>query len=157
MRSKLTTAIVAAAVATFLLPTAAGAGTSGSAGLAPAGAGSAIATASGEELVTYQTFGKLKLDKKVTYLIACGAPVGQQCSFVVTNEIVLRGPNLTLQTSGEGFVSGQLVEAFVKLNKGTRRAIIASGKKAKLRSEVTATNLTTGEVDFDTAVFKFKR
>lgn len=155
MRSKLTTAIAAAAAAALLVPAVAGA--SGGASLAPAGAGTPTATASGEELVTYQTLGKLKVDKRVTYLIACGAPAGQTCSFEVTNTIVLPGPNVTLHTSGGPFVSGQLVEVFIQLNKGARRAIVASGKKAKLRSEVTATNVNTGEVDFDEGVFRFKR
>jgi hypothetical protein len=157
MRSKLTTAIAAAVAAALLVPAAAAAGASGTVSLAPAAAGSPTATASGEELVTYQTFGKLKLAKRVEYLIQCGAPVGQVCGFEVTNEIVLNGPNATLETSGGPFPSGQLVEVFIELNKGARNAIKASGKKAKVRSEVTATNLNTGEVDFDTGTFRFKR
>jgi hypothetical protein len=157
MRSKLTTAIAAAIAAALLVPAAAGAGANGTVSLAPAGPGSPTATASGEELVTYQTFGKLRLDKRVTYLITCGAPAGQVCGFEVTNEIVLKGPNVTLATSGGPFASGQLVEVFIELNKNARNAIRASGKKAKVRSEVTATNLNTGEVDFDSATFKFKR
>jgi len=153
MRSKLTTAIAAAVAAALLAPV----GASGSAGLAPAGAVGPTATASGEELVTYQTFGKLRLDKRVTYLIQCGAPAGQFCNFDVTNTIVLNGPNVTLHTAGSGFTSGQLVEVFIELNKGARNAIKASGKKAKIRSEVIATNANTGEVDRETATFKFKR
>lgn len=123
---------------------------------ATAGAGPA-ANKAGEELVFYETTGKLKLGKQVEYRIACGAPAGQFCQLEVTNELKLKGPDLGPLTSTGVFPGGQAVEVFIKLNKGARFAVKRKIKAAKLASTITATNLTTGEVDVDDQTFRLKK
>jgi len=123
---------------------------------ATAGAGPA-ANKSGEELVVYQTTGKLELGKKITYQIACGAPAGQFCQLEVTNKLKLKGPDLGPLTSTGDFPGGQAIEVFIELNKGARLAAKRKIKAAKVASTITATNLTTGEVDFDEQTFRLKK
>jgi len=123
---------------------------------ANAGAGPA-AKKSGEELVVYQTTGKLKLGKRIAYLIACGAPAGQFCQLEVTNELKLKGPDLGPLTSSGVFPGGQVVEVFIKLNKGARVAAKRKIRAAKVASTITATNLTTGEIDVDEQTFRLKK
>ena len=123
---------------------------------ASAGAGPA-ANKSGEELVVYQTTGKLELGKRLTYLIACGAPAGQFCQLEVTNELKLKGPDLGPLTSSGVFPGGQVVEVFIELNKGARLAAKRKIGAAKVASTLTATNLTTGEIDVDEQTFRLKK
>jgi hypothetical protein len=143
-RQGLTAFAAAAAVAALLVPAA-------SAGAGP------TAKASGEELVTYLTGGKLKVKKKIKYLILCGAPAGQLCEIEVSNKLKLKGPDLGPLRSSGIFAGGQAVEIVIQTNKGARKAIKAKLRAARLKSEITATNLTTGEVDFDSESFKLKK
>ncbi|MGH2923069.1 MAG: hypothetical protein ACRDKH_03440 [Solirubrobacterales bacterium] len=119
--------------------------------------GAPTATTSGEELGTYLDTGKLKLRKRLNYLIACGAPAGQLCQLEVENKLKLKGPDLgPLRTSGI-FAGGQTVEVFIQLNKGARVAAKRNIGAAKVKSSLTATNLTTGEVDVDEQTFRLKK
>ncbi len=121
-----------------------------------AGAGPA-ATKSGEELITYLDTSKLELNKRINYLIACGAPAGQNCQIEVTNELKLKGPDLGPLTTSGVFPGGQVVEVFIELNKGARVAARRKLSAAKVASTITATNLTTGEIDVDEQTFRLKR
>jgi hypothetical protein len=120
---------------------------------APAGAGSETARASGEELVTYLTGGKLKPRKQLRYQFVCA--VG--CSVTVSSKLKLKGPDLGPVVSSGALLAGQAGEAVIELNKGARSAIKAAVKKAKLVTQVTATNVGTGEVDVDSRTYRFKR
>lgn len=121
-----------------------------------AGAGPA-ANKSGEELVSYLDTGKLELGKRITYLIACGAPAGQSCQISVSNELKLKGPDLGPISSEAPFPGGTTVEVFIELNKGARIAAKRKISAAKVVSTITATNLTTGEIDVDEQTFRLKK
>lgn len=135
-----TAAIVAATAAALLL------------WAAPAGAGSPKAKASGEELITYLTKGKLKPGKRIAYDVVCAA----DCSLTATSTLVLKGPNLGPVAASGQFPAGQVAESFLKPNKAARSAIKRNTRSAKLRTAVTATNLLTGETDTDRRTFRFK-
>lgn len=135
-----TAAIVAATAAALLL------------WAAPAGAGSPKAKASGEELITYLTKGKLKPGKRIAYDVVCAA----DCSLTATSTLVLKGPNLGPVAASGQFPAGQVAESFLKPNKAARSAIKRNTGSAKLRTAVTATNLLTGETDTDRRTFRFK-
>jgi len=145
MRRRTTPAIAAAALIVALLVPA-----------SQAGAGPA-ANASGEELISYLTGGKLKVKKKIKYLILCGAPAGQSCQVEVSNKLKLKGPDVGPISSSAPFPGGQAIEVFIRLNKGARRAARAKIGAAKVVSEITATNLTTGEADTDRETFRLKK
>lgn len=135
-----TAAIVAATAAALLL------------WAAPAGAGSPKAKASGEELITYLTKGKLKPGKRIAYDVVCAA----DCSLTATSTLVLKGPNLGPVAASGQFPAGQVAESFLKPNRAARSAIKRNTRSAKLRTAVTATNLLTGETDTDRRTFRFK-
>jgi hypothetical protein len=136
-----TAAIVAATAAALLL------------WAAPAGAGSPKAKASGEELITYLTKGKLKPGKRIAYQVVCAA----DCELSATSTLVLKGPNLGPVTAEGQFPAGQVAESFLKPNKPARSAIKSHLGSSKLRTSVTATNVLTGETDTDRRTFRFKR
>ena len=120
---------------------------------APAGAGSTNATASGEELLTYLTGGKLKPSKRFAYQVICAA----DCSLSATAKVKVKGGSLGPIVSTAVFPANQVAEAFIKPNKNLRNAIKANIRTARLITKVTATNLATGEVDVDTRTYRFKR
>lgn len=133
-----------AATAVMLLPAA-------SAGAGP------TAKASGEELVTYLTTGKLKVSKNIGYLVLCGAPAGSTCQLETESKLKGKGFKTgTIRLSGAP-VGGQAVEVRLTVSKRARKAMRGAIGSAKLITKVTATNLTTGEVDEDTQTFRFKK
>ena len=135
-----TTAVVVATAATLLL------------GAAPAGAGSPKAKASGEDLVSYLTVGKLKPGKHIAYRAVCSA----DCQLTATSTLVLKGPNLGPVSVSGAFPAGQVAEAFLKLNGPARQAIKDNIGASKLRTSVTATSTVDGTTDTDNRTFKFK-
>jgi hypothetical protein len=138
----ITTGIVVIAVLGLALAPTAGAGSSGP-----------TATASGEDLVSYVTTGKLKLAKRLVYQFTCSA----NCSVTATATFVLRGPNYFPGSVTGSLGAGQVGGHELRPNKPLRRAIRRDLKPSKLRTEITATNLATGETDTDTRTFRFKR
>lgn len=115
--------------------------------------GAPKANASGEELVSYVTDGKLEVGGSITFQVVCGA----NCSLTSDIEIVLPGPNAKLPQLTGTFAAFSPLDVVVELNKPARQAIKKNIKKVKLRSDVTATNLVTGEVDADSNTFKLKK
>jgi hypothetical protein len=118
----------------------------------PAGA-DPKAQASGEELVSYLTKGKLKPAKRIPYRFVCS----EDCFVTATSTLVLKGPNLGPVSSSGQFAAGQVIEAFLKPNKPARTAITDNIGASKLRTSVTASSTLTGETDTDNRTFKFKR
>jgi hypothetical protein len=119
----------------------------------PVGVGAEpTATASGEELVRYLTTGKLKPGKRIAYQVVCGA----DCEVTATTTLVLKGPDVGPVQVAAQFAPQEIAEAFIKPNKAARAAIKADIGASKLRTEVTARNLATGEIDTDTRTFRFK-
>jgi hypothetical protein len=140
-RRRLTALIAAATAVAILVPA------------APAGAGP-TAQKSGEELLTIVTTGKIKVKKKISVRVACGAP---NCVVSGQLEIKVKGPNAVLPYPPIALVNGQTADAEFTLSKGARKAIVAQIRSAKLGAEFTAQNSLTGEIDVDTKTFKFKR
>ena len=135
----------AAAVAVLLIPAA-------SAGAGP------TAKASGEELVGYYTDGKIKAAKAMRYQIFCGAPATAFCEMSASTKLVVKGGRNAGPLSSSGvFSGGTAVEVTFKVNKRAKRFIRRNIKRVKLRTEISATNLTTGEVDTDSETFKLKK
>jgi hypothetical protein len=122
----------------------------------PAGAGGPTAHSSGEELISFLTTGKIKAKSPLKYEFICGAPAPANCAVNVRAEIVIKGPNVNVTNSGV-LVAGQIGIHEIEISGGLKRAIRDKIKSSKLRATVTANNTTTGEVDEDTATFKFKR
>jgi hypothetical protein len=143
-RQAATALVAAAAMVAFLVP------------VAQAGSGP-TAQAAGEELVDYDTGGRLKPRKRLEYRVVCGAPLGQFCQMEARSKLKLRGPDLGPIHATGVFLGGQTVEVFLKLNRAAQRALKRSGKAARLVTKVTATNTSTGEVDVDKKSFRFKR
>jgi hypothetical protein len=112
----------------------------------------APAVAETDTLLSYLTVGKLKPGKRITYQVVCSA----DCQLTASSTLVLKGPNLGPVTSSGQFGANQIAEVFLKPNKPARSAIKANIGASKLRTKVVAVNLTTGETDTDTRVFKFK-
>jgi hypothetical protein len=132
-------------------------GRRGTAGIIAAVLAGALAMAApasaGEDLISYQTKGKMKPSKRIAYQVVCTA----DCQVTATSTLVLPGPNLGPVSVTGAFAAGQVAEAYLKPNKPARDAIKDNIAKAKLRTEVTATNVATGETDTDKRTFKFKR
>ena len=122
----------------------------------PAGAGSPTATASGEELVSFLTTGKLKVKNPLSFSFVCGAPAPANCLVQVEAVIKVPGPNPKLSSAGS-LLPGQVGIFEISVNKGARELIKDNLKKSKLQASVTATNSLTGEVDVDEQSFKFKK
>lgn len=120
---------------------------------APAGAGSPKAKASGEELISFLTKGKLKPGKRIAYRVVCSA----DCQLTATSTLILKGPNLGPVSSTGSFAAGQVAEAFLKLNGPAQDAIKDHIGASKLKASVTATSTVDGSTDTDNRVFKFKR
>jgi hypothetical protein len=139
-RRRLTALIAAASAVAMMLPA------------APAGA-APTAQKSGEELVTIVTTGKLKIKSAMVVQYTCGA----DCSLVASAEFVIPGPNTTAPDATGVFSAGALVEDQLTPNKALRSFMKKNIKKSKLRIEVTATNVLTGEVDVDSNTFKLKK
>ena len=118
---------------------------------AQAGAGPA-ANASGEEQLQYLTTGKLKVSSQINIQYICAA----NCSVTSTIEFVIPGPNFSPPPLSGSFAGGTVIQEELTPNKSLRSFIKKNKKKSKLRSEVTATNLLTGEIDTDSQTFKFK-
>jgi hypothetical protein len=144
IRNRLTAVATLAAAGALLIPA------------TPAGAGGPKAQASGEELVSFITTGKIKVKNPFSYQFVCGAPAPANCAITIRAEIVLKGPNLDIANSGV-LAAGQIGIHEISTSKSVRSAIKANIKSSKLRTTVEATNTTTGEVDSDEATFKFKR
>jgi hypothetical protein len=122
---------------------------------APAGAGP-NATASGEELVTFLTTGKLKVKNPISYQFICGATAPAGCIVDIEAVFVVKGPNVTVNSAG--ILSAQQIGIHeISTGKSFRRYLKDHLKSSKLRSTITATNTVTGEVDTDEQTFKFKK
>ena len=119
----------------------------------PAGAGSPEAGASADHLLTYLTGGKLKPGKRIAYQVVCSA----NCTLTASTKLKLKGPDIGPISSTATFNANVVAEAFIKPNKAARNAIKANIGAAKLVTEVTATDLTTGEIDVDNRTYRFKR
>ena len=119
---------------------------------APAGAGSPQAKASGEDLLSYLTKGKLKPGKRIAYRVVCSA----DCQLTATSTLVLKGPDLGPASDSGAFPAGQIAEAFLKLNGPARSAIKDNIGASKLRTTVTAISTIDGTTDTDSRTFKFK-
>lgn len=117
-----------------------------------AGAGP-TAQASGEELITVLTTGKLKVKSEIRYQVVC--PV--DCSISAENTFVIKGPNVSSSIPAATFPANTVAEAVLTPNKTLRNVIKDDLKKSKLRVEVTAVNIQTGEIDIDEVTFKFKK
>ncbi len=120
---------------------------------APAGAGSPTASASGEELLTYLTGGRLKAGKRIAYQVVCAA----NCTLSAQTKLKVKGPDIGPITSTATFPAGQVAEAFIKPNQAARSAIKAHIGAARLVTQVTATNTATGEIDVDNRTYRFKK
>lgn len=118
----------------------------------PATAGSPQATAS-DHFLTFLTDGKLKVRKRLAFQVVCNA----DCNLSATTKLKLKGPDLGPVTSTATFPAGVVAEAFLKPNQAARNAIKAKIGAARLITEVTATNVLTGEVEILRRTFKFKR
>ncbi|MDP9228396.1 MAG: hypothetical protein M3M99_05005 [Actinomycetota bacterium] len=120
--------------------------------VASAGAGP-VATKSDEDVVSYYLpEPKLPVSKRIVYQATCS----QNCLLSATTELKLKGPDIGPVTSSATFTGGTIAEAFIVINKNARRAIKQHKKAAKLKTEITGTNLFTGEIDTDSYTFKFK-
>jgi hypothetical protein len=120
---------------------------------APAGTGSGgpTATKSGV-LINYVSSGRLKIGKKITIVLVCSA----NCQVDATTVILAPGPNLTVSVSGP--LSANVPGGpFFKPNGPLLKAMKADPGKYKVRSTVTATNVTTGAAETASRTFKLKR
>lgn len=124
---------------------------------ASAGAGP-TARASGEELVTYLTTGKLVAGRTMTYQIVCGAPATVTCNMTASSELKIKGaPNLGPLRSSAVFPGQTTVVVEFKVSKPAKKFIRKNIKKVKLKTEISATRSDTGEVDTDEQTFKLKK
>src|SRR5262245_21308745 len=137
------------------------AGAAASAGSLPAESGAMSAnaervatTAATEEdsLVSYLSFGKLKVGKRISYGYVCAS----DCEVTTLSTLVLPGPNLGPVVDTGTFAAGQTGREILTLNKGARAFIKSHLGASKLRTSITATT-PTGQTDTDSRVFKFKR
>jgi hypothetical protein len=121
-----------------------------------AGAGPA-ANKSGEELITYLDTGKLKVDERISFFVFCGAPAGSGCLVEATMTLKLPGPDVRPGPLSGSAAAQTEVEVYLEPNRAARKIIRAAGKKARMVTEVTATNAITGEVDTDSHTFRLKK
>jgi hypothetical protein len=105
-----------------------------------------------DSLVSYLSFGKLKVGKKVTYQFACAT----DCQVTARSTLVLPGPNLGPVVDTAIFAAGQTGRETLTLNKAARTMIKSHLGASKLRTSLTAST-STGLTDSDSRVFKFKR
>jgi hypothetical protein len=122
-----------------------------------AGAGPA-ANRSGEELVSYLETGKLEANRTITFDLLCGAPAGQACQITVRTKLTIKGiGSVGPLESSLPFAGGQGGTYTLKVSKRDKGIIRQNVKRSRLITEVTATNLTTGEIDVDEQTFRLKK
>lgn len=122
---------------------------------ATAGAGPA-ANKSGEELVTYLDTGRLKIDERISFFVFCGAPAGSGCQIEADMRVKLPGPDFRAGPLSGSTAAQTEVEVFLEPNRAARKILRIAGKRARMVTEVTATNILTGEVDTDEQTFRLK-
>jgi len=122
-----------------------------------AGAGPA-ANKSGEELLTYLDTGKIKVSRQLSISFMCTVPTGGECLVTASAQFLTPGPNPPSEPSISATLPAN-TELFqtLRLRKQTRNILKNNVKKVKLRSQITVQNLTTGEIDTDSQVFRFKK
>ena len=113
----------------------------------------AAPASAGEDLVSYLTKGKLKVKREVKYRFVCSA----DCQVTVTSKLAIKGPDIAPLTNTGQFAAGSPVVALVEMNKPLRSSIKDHIGASKLRTEVSATNIATGETDTDRRAFRFKK
>jgi hypothetical protein len=129
-------------------------GLGGLAAAAPGGLAPSRAQAATEydSLVSYVTFGKLKVGKRISYQFVCAT----DCQVTARSTLVLPGPNLGPVVDTAIFASGQTGRETLTLNRAARFMIATHLGASKLRTSLTAST-STGLTDSDTRVFKFRR
>jgi hypothetical protein len=130
----------------------------GTAGIAAAVVAVSLALAgpasAGEDLVSYQTDGRLKVAKKVKYRFVCSV----DCQVTVTSELVTEGSGDVAPLTKTGtFEAGIVVGSSVRLPKSLRKTIRDNLGTSKLRTGIKASSLSDGVTDTDRRTFKFKR
>lgn len=111
------------------------------------------ARASGEELIRYTTKGKLKPAKAIRYRFVCAVI----CNVRVVSTIVLPRRKFKIPAvGGSNFAAGVVLEDKIRPNGPLRKMIKANRGKAKLRTKIVGTDVTTGERDVDKRTFRFK-
>lgn len=113
----------------------------------------AAPASAGEDLVSYLTKGKLKPSKRIAYQVVCSA----NCQLTVTSTLRVKGPDPAPVSGTDVFDAGEIAEGFVRPNKPLRKTIRDSIGATRLHTEVSATNLATGETDTDKRTYKFKK
>jgi hypothetical protein len=146
--------LAALAVSAALIPaSSAGASAGITQSLTASTAQAPTAAASGEELISYVTTGKLKVREDIVFQVVCSV----DCQINSELELIVPGPNVDLGTQSAPFPAFAIVDVSVELNGKSRKAIREDIKKVKVRSTITGTNLLTGEVDVDSNTFKLKK
>jgi hypothetical protein len=136
----LTTGIVTAVLALALLPAA---GTA-----APNGP---VASKSGT-LINFVSAGKLRIGKRISVVVVCSA----DCQADATLTIVAPGPNLSAHVAGP---LGANVPGgpFFKPNGPLLKAMKEHPGRFKVRTKITATDLSTGASETISGTFRLKR
>ncbi len=98
---------------------------------------------------------KLKVGKKVSYVLACSA----NCTVSATLTLTLKHGTLSPATvdSGGPLAPASPVSPYIVLNRAALKDLKSNSKAAKLKTTITATDLTTGAVDSVERTFKFKK
>jgi len=117
---------------------------------AVAGAGPG-ATKSGV-LINYVSTGKLKIGKRITILLVCSA----NCQVSARMVLVAPGPNFTSNVAGP-LTANVPGGPFFQPNGPLLKEMKASPGKFKVRTNITATNSTTGAVESIARTFRLKR
>ncbi|MGZ5340509.1 MAG: hypothetical protein ACXWED_03770 [Solirubrobacterales bacterium] len=113
----------------------------------------AASAADNDALITYSGPVKLKVQKRIAYPVVCSA----NCQVTATTTLLLPGPDLGPVVVPGSLTAGASAEPFVVLNKAALRNVRNNVGRARLRTQIDATNVTTGDTDTDTRVFRFHR
>jgi hypothetical protein len=106
-----------------------------------------------DSLVSYSGPVKLKLQKRIAYPVICSAT----CQVTATTTLALPGPDLGPVVVPGTLAAGAPAEPFIVLNKAALKNLGNNIGKARLKTQIDATNSTTGDTDTDTRVFRFHR
>ena len=106
-----------------------------------------------DALIAYSGPLKLKAAKRVSYPVLCSA----NCTVTATTTLVLPGPDLGPVVVPGNLTAGTPAEPYIVLNKAALHNLRNNVNKARLRTQIEATNTTNGDTDTDTQVFKFHR
>ncbi len=104
-------------------------------------------------IVSYMTNGRIKVAKRIQYNIVCSV----DCQVVATSTLKLKGPDLVPEVVPGKLAANSVASPYIVLNKPAKAALKRDPKKARLVTEITATDLATGARQTINRTYRFKR